>query len=86
MTLLSSSRSVLLIPSSEIVSTWRSLVPGHLLGGSVHAMALHLGLLQYRQKVIVHPMLALSGGESSFLPELSPILSGIDFYVRSFFS
>ena len=52
MTLLSSSRSVLLIPSSEIVSTWCNLVPGRLLGGSVHVMALCLGLLQYRQRLL----------------------------------
>ena len=52
LTLLSSSRSVLLIPSSEIVSTWHSLVPGHLLGGLVHAMALCPGLPQYRQRLL----------------------------------
>ena len=52
LTLLSSSRSVLLIPSSEIISTWHSLVSGHLLGGSVHAMALCPGLLQYRQRLL----------------------------------
>ena len=48
----SSSRSVLLIPSSEIVSTWCNLVPGYLLGGSVHAMAWCLGLLQYGQRLL----------------------------------
>ena len=44
LTLLSSSGSVLLVPSSGIVSIYRSLVPGCLLGGALHSIALWPGL------------------------------------------
>jgi hypothetical protein len=46
LTLLSSSGLVLAISSFGIVSTWRSLVPGHLFGGALHSMALCPGLPQ----------------------------------------
>jgi hypothetical protein len=46
LTLLSSSRSVLLVPSSGIASICRSLVPRHLLGGAQHSIAQWPGLPQ----------------------------------------
>jgi hypothetical protein len=46
LTLLSSSRSVLLVPSSGIISICQSLVPGRLLGGALHSIALWPGLPQ----------------------------------------
>jgi hypothetical protein len=46
LTPLSSSGSILLVPSSGITSTCWSLVPGRLLGSALHSIARWLGLPQ----------------------------------------